>query len=206
MSSAAPKNQVSYPFMSKILGISFLKMSGDRIYSKYYTTAFQQSKLNVNNNNIQTFEGQRKFEQDICNKAIKLKIKDMKPSQTEIFSFYQLNIVFKKFKDVLLFIFSDQEENEILLSQILDVILESLNHITQDNIDVEQIISKFESVITIIDEIIHEGIVVNLESNTLLARSMMADTHNMNLNPSDKKAFSSVFDIAKSKIKQQLHM
>jgi hypothetical protein len=56
-----------------------------------------------------------------------------------------------------MFVVGDFEENELLLSSVLDCIFESLNHFTKKNICKNILFENFEQLILIIDEIIDEG-------------------------------------------------
>ncbi|EGR28778.1 hypothetical protein IMG5_169140, partial [Ichthyophthirius multifiliis] len=93
----------------------------------------------------------------------------------EIFSYSRFNIAFKTLNDVYLYALAEFEENEVLLSQVLQCILECLNTFSKKQVNKELILENFESLILIIDEIINQGIVVNIEPNTIIARFNMVD-------------------------------
>lgn len=93
----------------------------------------------------------------------------------EIFSYNQFTVVFKVFNDVILYAIGYQDENEILLSQVLQTLIEAFNYLTKDQICKKSLLENFESLIICIDEIIDEGIIVTLDSNTILARALMKD-------------------------------
>lgn len=58
----------------------------------------------------------------------------------------------KVFNEVHLFVLGDFEENEIILSQVISGLYESLNHITKDHINKKTLLENFDQVIVIIDE------------------------------------------------------
>jgi len=62
-----------------------------------------------------------------------------------------------KCKDVVIFVVGDYDENELLLSNTLENLYESLNHFANNDITKKNLLDKFEEVILIIDEMIDEG-------------------------------------------------
>ena len=58
---------------------------------------------------------------------------------------------------MVLFIVGDYDENELLLSNIIENLHDSINHFTNNGITKKSLLDKFEEIILIIDEMIDEG-------------------------------------------------
>ncbi|CAD8064333.1 unnamed protein product [Paramecium primaurelia] len=197
--------------ISKIFGIIFVRsQDGTRLYSKYYPQLFPKNLLRVPEGVLTNIDVQKQFEHNVWEKGKRVGARLTKGSETEIFQYCQFNIVMKAFNEVHLFVLGDFEENEIILSQVINGIYESLNHITKDHINKKTLLENFDQVIIIIDEICDQGIIITIDPSVIIARATMRDTEAISLEKQETSgssggggAFSSVFASAKRTFAQQ---
>lgn len=78
-------------------------------------------------------------------------------------------VVYKNLDDTIIFISSDLETNEIFLSKILDVFYNSLICVTKSCADSQNIMEKYDLVILLLDSFLYEGIVIEDETEKLVA-------------------------------------
>ncbi|KRX08169.1 Longin-like domain [Pseudocohnilembus persalinus] len=191
----------------KVLGIVVLRNDGSRIYSKYYTKVYPQHVLKTQEGTLDNIETQKAFEKNMVEKSQKLTgSKPMTSTQAEIFSLGQFNIVFKILSDVFIYVIGDSEENQVILSNVLQSLNDGLDYFTKDKISKKTVIEQYQNLILLIDEMIDEGIIVTLEVESLIARCTMNNCDKINLSGEPQQqsqsssAFSSVFASAKNSI------
>ena len=78
--------------------------------------------------------------------------------------------------DVIIYVVGDYDENEVLLSVVLNSLNDCINYFTKDKTSKTTLLDNYENVMLCIDEMIDEGIIITLESKTIIARATMQDT------------------------------
>ena len=78
--------------------------------------------------------------------------------------------------DVIIYVVGDYDENEVLLSEVLNTLNDCINYFTKDKTSTTTLLDNYENVMLCIDEMIDEGIIITLESKTIIARATMQDT------------------------------
>ena len=78
--------------------------------------------------------------------------------------------------DVIIYVVGDYDENKVLLSEVLNTLNDCINYFTKDKTSSTTLLDSFENVMLCIDEMIDEGIIITLESKTIIARATMQDT------------------------------
>mmetsp|Transcript_74994 Transcript_74994/g.87070 ORF Transcript_74994/g.87070 Transcript_74994/m.87070 type:complete len:204 (+) Transcript_74994:43-654(+) len=190
----------------KVLALLVLKNDGSRVYSKYYLKICPKATLEVAQGNLSDFEVQKDFEKALVEKSRKLtSSKTISASENEIFTYGQFNVVFKNLGDILFFVLGDPEENELVLTQLLSTFYEAMNYFTKNQTNKKAIMDNFDNVMLIIDELVDEGIIMTLDSVTVIARVTMKDTEFINIAQTDS-SFSSAFTSAKSSIAKSLNL
>ena len=138
-----------------------LDNSGNRIYCEYYINEA------IENKDLNKIENQLVFEKKLCEKVIKSNIDEV---DIDIINFENFNILCKVNGEVNIFIGIKEDDNEILLEKIYDVFEIQLFDIVQDKLTREKIFSCYDKLVILIDEIINQGIALNLNSNSLNER------------------------------------
>ncbi|KAL4511606.1 hypothetical protein ABPG72_012451 [Tetrahymena utriculariae] len=173
--STKNKQQLS-SFISKVFSVAVLRNDGSRIYSKYYNQCFPEYFSTVKEGDLKDLSVQKAFEKNIFEKSRKLvNIKAMKPSDTEIFGYGRFTILFKILSDVQIYIMADPDENEALLAAALKCLVDSMSNFSKEQINNKIVCENYEGLILIIDEIIDQGIIVNIEPDVIISRYTMLD-------------------------------
>ncbi|KAL4471380.1 hypothetical protein ABPG74_008273 [Tetrahymena malaccensis] len=173
--STNSKQQLSSS-ISKVFSIAVLRNDGSRIYSKYYNQCFPEYFSTVKEGDLKDLNVQKAFEKNIFEKSRKLvNIKAMKPSDTEIFGYGRFTILFKILSDVQIYIMADPDENEALLAAALKCLVDSMSSFSKEQINNKIVCENYEGLIIMIDEIIDQGIIVNIEPGIIISRQSMLD-------------------------------
>ena len=134
--------------------IIILDNFGKRIYSKYYTNDY-----NLDNENKQ-FE----FERKLSYYAIE---NNLEINGIDIFSYLSFNILSNISPEVIIFIGSDEDNNEVLLSEFYNNFEKNLINLVQDSLTRKNIYKVYQQLIIVIDEMVNEGLYINSDSNSI---------------------------------------
>ena len=134
--------------------IIILDNDGKRIYSKYYTNDY-----NLDNENKQ-FE----FERKLSYYAIE---NNLEINGIDIFSYLSFNILSNISPEVIIFIGSDEDNNEVLLSEFYNNFEKNLINLVQDSLTRKNIYKVYQQLIIVIDEMVNEGLYINSDSNSI---------------------------------------
>ncbi|KAH3680506.1 hypothetical protein WICMUC_000294 [Wickerhamomyces mucosus] len=181
--------------MSKNLSLysidSFLILDneGSRLYAKYYSQ----------DEEFKTVKLQKSFESKLFTKTTK--------QNFEILIFENKLIIYKEIADIIIYIISGLEENEIYLYDLLSSFKDTLNNITNGGIDKKSILENYDKVVITIDELIDNGIILETESSALNQRTSNTPTNETpslkNIDLSEKGLFNA-FNFARGKIAERL--
>ena len=69
-----------------------------------------------------------------------------------------------------MFIIGHSEDNELILGQLLDCMHECFDRIFRKGIERKSLIDNMSGVILIVDEILDQGVIMHLDSSTIIAR------------------------------------
>jgi len=78
--------------------------------------------------------------------------------------------------DIIIYVIGDYDENEVLLSEVLNTLNDCINYFTKNKTSKTTLLDNYENIILCIDEMIDEGIIITLESKTIIPRATMQDT------------------------------
>ncbi len=148
-----PQNKLS-DVVCVIKFIIILDNDGKRIYSKYYTNDY-----NLDNENKQ-FE----FERKLSYYAIE---NNLEINGIDIFSYLSFNILSNISPEVIIFIGSDEDNNEVLLSEFYNTFEKNLISLVQDSLTRKNIFKVYQQLIIVIDEMVNEGIYINSDCNSI---------------------------------------
>jgi hypothetical protein len=85
----------------------------------------------------------------------------------DIFNLNEFLIVSKINKEIAIFFGAHEEDNECIVSNLLDIFEECLENITKNNLSKKSIMENYQQLALLIDEMIDEGIVINTDSEAL---------------------------------------
>jgi len=78
-------------------------------------------------------------------------------------------------KDVAVFIGADQDDNECILSNVLEILEECLENITKNNLTKKSVMENYQQLALMIDEMVDEGIIINTDSESIENRVYMRE-------------------------------
>jgi hypothetical protein len=134
--------------------IIILDNFGKRIYSKYYTNDY-----NLDNENKQ-FEFERKLSYYTIDNNVEI-------NGIDIFNYLSFNIISNISPEVIIFIGSDEDNNEVLLSEFYNNFEKNLINLVQDSLTRKNIYKVYQQLIIVIDEMVNEGLYINSDSNSI---------------------------------------
>ena len=134
--------------------IIILDNFGKRIYSKYYTNDY-----NLDNENKQ-FEFERKLSYYTRDNNVEI-------NGIDIFNYLSFNILSNISPEVIIFIGSDEDNNEVLLSEFYNNFEKNLINLVQDSLTRKNIYKVYQQLIIVIDEMVNEGLYVNSDCNSI---------------------------------------
>ena len=119
--------------------------------------------------------------------------------------------IFRVYTDMSIYVLGTKDDNELVLSQVLEVIHECFDKLFKHSIERKSLMSNMTAVILVIDELIDSGIVMTTDYNTILKRiniKPVASSSSASGTPADSQAdaaastgggmFASVFASARS--------
>ncbi len=143
--------------------ILILDNNGKRIYCNYYC-----------NNELNTYESQIEFEKKLCQITITYNIEK---DDIDIFNYDKYNILSEIDSEVAFFIGQDENDNELLLKDFYDAFKIQLYNITKENsLTREKLLNNYDKLVILIDEMISNGIVMNIDEHSLYDRTNNKDT------------------------------
>ena len=77
---------------------------------------------------------------------------------------------FRVYDDISVYVISNEDDNELVISEVLDTLHEWFDEVFAHIIDRESLTNNMTAVILSIDELIDNGIIMSLDSQTILER------------------------------------
>ena len=148
-----PRNKLN-DVVCVIKFIIILDNFGKRIYSKYYTNDY-----NLDNENKQ-FEFERKLSYYTIDNNVEI-------NGIDIFNYLSFNIISNISPEVIIFIGSDEDNNEVLLNEFYNNFEKNLINLVQDSLTRKNIYKVYQQLIIVIDEMVNEGLYINSDSNSI---------------------------------------
>ena len=94
----------------------------------------------------------------------------MSKDEVDIFSLNDYNIISKINKEIAIFIGINEEENECLAYNFYKTLENIMLSIVSDKLTKKQVLTNFENLVALIDEMVNEGIVMNTDAESLESR------------------------------------
>ena len=132
-----------------VKAILVLDNDGKRLISKYYDNITFPSK-----------ENQLNFESKLYEKTNR--------SDAEILLFENFTIVFKSNVDLMFFVIGSCDENELILSQVLECLYDCVSDILRKNIEKSELLAEYSTVLLAIDNMIDKGVILETDCDEVL--------------------------------------
>ncbi|CBY14518.1 unnamed protein product [Oikopleura dioica] len=138
------------PSLYTIDGIIILDNDGKRLIGKYYQ------------NSTMSLKEQKAFEKKIFEKT--------KKRDDEILLLDGVTICYKSNVDLIFYVVGNSEENELLLAAVLNCVYDAISLILRKNVEKRALYHHLENVFLAIDEIIDDGIIMEIDPNNVYNR------------------------------------
>lgn len=126
-----------------------LDNDGERLCAKYY-----------DKETFDTVEKQNQFEERLFEKT--------NNSDAEIILFEQLTIVFRSNVDLMFFVVGSSDENELILSQVLECFYECVSDVLSKNVERSEFLCEYSQILMLIDNMIDNGVIMELDADEVL--------------------------------------
>ncbi|KAJ3040705.1 Golgi-to-ER vesicle coat component [Rhizophlyctis rosea] len=158
--------------------VILLDSEGKRILSKYYTKDYP------------TAADQRTFEAALFQKT--------KKQTAEIILFENHIVLYRTSVDVTIYVIGYLDENELILSALLNTLYQVFSNITGGQIEKELIWQNLDQILLALDETVDDGIIRDLDSEDIISRVSKIDYNerseaNLNLSNVSEQTLVNVF-------------
>jgi len=166
----------------KIKFIIFFDNDGKRLYSKYY----DQNLIKI----------QKEFEIKLSKFVIN---NNIQRNDVDIFIFEEFTIVSKISPEIAIFIGSSENTNECLLVNFYDTLEYCLFNIIENSLTKEKLLENYDKIIILIDELINDGLIMNINVDNIDKIIKLEDSSynnnnsNENNNNNNKSGFGGFF-------------
>ena len=160
--------------------ILILDNSGKRIYCSYYTKDYD------------TLNSQLDFENRLCKIT---QVYSVDKYDLDIFNFEKYNIISRVNNEIAIFIGEDEDDNEILLDKVLEAIEVQLFNLVGEDLTRENVLNHYDELVMLIDELVTNGVVLNIEEHSLYKRvkNVKSEQNNNSSNDNNKAKSSGGF-------------
>eukprot|EP00699_Malawimonas_sp_californiana_P001955 EC716431.1.p1 GENE.EC716431.1~~EC716431.1.p1 ORF type:complete len:172 (+),score=32.61 EC716431.1:17-532(+) len=141
--------------LKTILNILLLDSEGRRIVAKYYYD--------------KPVAAQKPYEKKLFEKTSKAAARD----EAEIIMFDGMVSVYRTSADVTLYVSGGQDENELILSEVLNSLYTCLQELRNGSFDQKSLMENMDSVFLAIDEHVDNGIVMDVDGAEIAGRVSM---------------------------------
>eukprot|EP00891_Asterochloris_glomerata_P004966 jgi/Astpho2/4966/fgenesh1_pm.00070_%23_5_t len=174
-----------------VQSLVLLDAEGKRIAVKYF---------DENKNNI---TAQGNYEKSLFTKTHRTNAR----GEAEVIMFDDVVVCYKFIGDLMFFVTSSQDENELILHQVLVAMYESISLLLRGAVEKKTVLENLDLVLLAMDEIIDGGLILETDPGTIASRVAMrgADTDNMPLSEQvSVQTFSQAFASAKEQLARSL--
>eukprot|EP00695_Tsukubamonas_globosa_P002169 TRINITY_DN3268_c0_g1_i1.p1 TRINITY_DN3268_c0_g1~~TRINITY_DN3268_c0_g1_i1.p1 ORF type:complete len:178 (+),score=22.26 TRINITY_DN3268_c0_g1_i1:77-610(+) len=141
-------------FLHFIKAIIILDSDGKRIYSKYYSEDLSAPATRL------------AFEKNLFTKTHKTTAK----TDAEIILLDNMTVIYRFDSDVMFYVVGGADENEAVLASVLSTLYETINTLARNQIDKRTLIENFDVLVLTVDEIVDEGVILELDSQAIVSR------------------------------------
>lgn len=132
-----------------VKAIIVLDNDGERLCAKYF-----------DNETFPNTDQQTKFEERLFDKTTN--------NDSEIILFEQLTIVYRSNVDLMFFVVGSCDENELILSQVLDCLYECTTDVLRKNVEKSEFMAEYNQILMIIDNMVDQGVIMEVDPDEVL--------------------------------------
>ncbi|KAG9284486.1 hypothetical protein G9A89_014090 [Geosiphon pyriformis] len=165
--------------------VILLDGEGNRILAKYYGTK----------NPYPTAKEQKSFEKGLFDKT--------RRTNGEIILYDNNVVLYRSNIDVFFYLVGSAEENELLLSNILNAFYDAVSSLLRQQVEKRSIMDNLDLVVLALDETIDDGIALETDSSVIVSRVSRPRTDTTDI-PITEQTFIQAYQTAKEKISERL--
>ncbi|OQV21459.1 Coatomer subunit zeta-1 [Hypsibius exemplaris] len=170
------------PNMYTVKAMLIMDSDGNRLIAKYYDDTFTTSKE------------QKGFEKSLFAKTSK--------ASGEIILLDGLTCLYKSNVDLFFYVIGGSSVNELMLVQVLTCLYESVQKVLGKSFEKKVFMDNLDSIFLIVDEIVDNGIIVELDSSAVTQRAAIRTDDQQS--PMGEQTVASVLLAAKEQLKWSL--
>eukprot|EP01117_Protostelium_nocturnum_P005431 TRINITY_DN1968_c0_g1_i2.p1 TRINITY_DN1968_c0_g1~~TRINITY_DN1968_c0_g1_i2.p1 ORF type:complete len:174 (-),score=51.60 TRINITY_DN1968_c0_g1_i2:66-587(-) len=136
-----------------IKSVMILDSEGERICAHYYSSDFP------------TMKEQRAFEKTLLTKTKKV--------NGEVFMWENTISVYKNSADVYFYVVGGYEENELILSSVLNALYDAISTLLKNQIDKRTLLENLDYILLALDELVDQGIILEADPAVIANRVSM---------------------------------
>jgi len=133
---------------------------GSRVHAKYFDAKMKMDK-----------EGQLKFEKSFFNKAKN----NIARVENDVVMLDRTVSLYRNGVDVIFVVVGSSNENELVLSCVLDGLYEALSGMLRSQVDRRNLLDNMELVFLAVDEVVDGGLIMECDSLAIANRVLMRD-------------------------------
>ena len=161
-------------FLHKVEAIIVADTDGQRLFAKYFNP-----NLDAGSNTMEgcdwPIEKQASFEAAIYQKAIEAKRTSYCTGDGDMLLHDQFSVLYEVEPELMFFVVGKKGENELVLSQVLMSLLESIQELLgmqSGQMSKRELLENFMTLVLVVDEMIDDGIILELNSSSIVAEVM----------------------------------
>ncbi|KAJ2768038.1 Golgi-to-ER vesicle coat component [Coemansia nantahalensis] len=135
-----------------VQAVVVLDSDGARLLAKYYSRRPSAQ-------GHKSLKEQKKFESELFSKTRK--------SSSEVILLDGQTVLFKYINDVYFYLVGASDENELLLSSVLNGLVEAISALLKHNVDKRNLLDNLDMVVLALDETIDDGIALETDPNAI---------------------------------------
>ncbi|EYC30637.1 hypothetical protein Y032_0005g2765 [Ancylostoma ceylanicum] len=135
-----------------VKGIVILDQDGNRVLSKYFDKS-----------TFGTTKDQKAFEKSLFQKT-------SRNSSSEIILLDGVTCIYRSNVDLYMYVLGSSRENELVLESLLNCLFDAISTVLRKNVEKKALIDAMDTCILIIDEICDEGIILETDPQSVVAR------------------------------------
>jgi hypothetical protein len=146
--------------LHQIKGVFVTDSEGKRLFAKYFGEL---------KNHLDT---QKKLETNLFSKTIKSQQSNTNSSKivVDILLCEKIAAVVKMQTDLYFFVVGTQEDNELILSEVLETMVDALDTLFSGQLEKRTILENFDLLVLVVDEILEDGIILDLDATSIAQR------------------------------------
>ncbi|KAJ1824850.1 Golgi-to-ER vesicle coat component [Coemansia sp. RSA 2671] len=159
---------------------------GNRLVAKYYSRGPHMQ-------SYKTVKEQKKFESELFSKTRK--------SSGEVILYDGHTVLFKYVNDAHFYLVGDPEENELLLSAVLNGLVEAISLLLKHSVDKRNLLDNLDMVVLALDEAVDDGIALETDPNVIASNVSKRgnDTMDVSLSGLNEQVLIDVYKQAKER-------